>query len=55
MYNKIIQHFTDISNFNRFAKKYFDSYLIETQTKDEIDMHIAVGKLLNKYIKKVMK
>ena len=45
VHSEIIQHFTDIMNFNKFSKKYFDTYLISKETKKEILNNISVGKL----------
>ena len=51
VHSKIIQHFTDIINFNKFSKKYFDTYLISKETKNQILNNISVGKLFMKTLK----
>ena len=51
VHSKIIQHFTDIINFNKFSKKYFDTYLISDKTKNQILNNISVGKLFTKTLK----
>ena len=51
VHSKIIQHFTDIINFNKFSKKYFDTYLICEETKNQILNNISVGKLFTKTLK----
>ena len=51
VHTEIIEHFTDIINFNKFSKKYFDTYLISEETKNEIRNNINVGKLFTKILK----
>ena len=51
VHSKIIQHFTGIINFNKFSKKYFDTYLISEETKNQILNNVSVGKLFTKSLK----
>ena len=51
IHSEIIEHFTDIINFNKFSQKYFDTYLISEETKNEICNNISVGKLFTKTLK----
>ena len=51
VHTEIIEHFTDTINFNKFSKKYFDTYLISEKTKNEIRNNISVGGLFTKILK----
>ena len=51
VHSEIIQDFTDIINFNKFSKKYFDTDLISEETKNQVLNNISVGKLFTKTLK----